>query len=85
MGAASVFERDNGGIDVEWDDDTVARPGNARLLVDADIGLGHLDIRKTDPRDDWHRDWDRNRDRREWDDWDGWQDDVRGSNTACAA
>jgi hypothetical protein len=74
MGATSVFERDNGGIDVEWVDDTVARTGNARLLVDADIGIGHLDVRNTDVKSG-H--WERG----EWD----WETNDRGSNTACAA
>ena len=81
MGATSVFEETNGGIDVAWSEDAEPRAGNSRLNVDADIGLGHLDIRKTSPDS---RHWDRE------DHWNegGWErlDDVdRGSNTACAA
>ena len=81
MGATSVFDRTNGGIDVDWREDAVPHSGNSRLLVDAHIGLGHLDIRKTSPdRDYWERE----------DTWDegGWEqlkDVERGSNTACAA
>ena len=56
----------------------------AGLLVDADIGLGHLDVRKTDPRDDSERFRDDRPGDRRWDDWDDWQDTDRGSNTACA-
>ena len=88
MGQASVFDRGSGGIDVDWSEDVTAPSGVSRLLVDADIGIGHLDVRKTDPRD-WSDDgppWERGRwgDRR-WDRDGDWRDDVRGSNTACAA
>ena len=80
-GQADVLDRGSGGLDVALVEDTVARPGAARLVVDADIGLGHLDIRKTDPDDrdrfdrpgpPWARRWNE-------DDF-----DRRGSNTACA-
>jgi phage shock protein PspC (stress-responsive transcriptional regulator) len=81
MGATSVFEETNGGVDVGWSENATARSGNARLLVDADVGLGHLDIRKTSPDPGY---WERE------DTWDeggleGLDDIDRGSNTACAA
>ena len=86
MGATSVFQRTNGGVDVDWEEQNTARSGTAQLLVDADIGLGHLDVRKTSPRDDWQRFQERDPGERRWgDDWDDWQDTDRGSNTACAA
>lgn len=81
MGATSVFDRTNGGIDVAWSEDNTPRSGSSRLNVDADIGLGHLDIRNTGP------------DRDYWDDEDNWdeggwrrlQEVDRGSNAGCAA
>jgi hypothetical protein len=81
VGATSVFERTNGGIDVAWTEDAAPRPGASRLYVDADIGLGHLDIRKTDPDREHWGDADR------WNEqgWDRWREVQRGSNTACAA
>jgi phage shock protein PspC (stress-responsive transcriptional regulator) len=76
-GAADVFDHSNGGVDVHWAEAAQPKPRAARLLVDADIGLGHLDVRKSDRRP--HRT--RNPD--EWD-WQDWNTD-RGKNTACAA
>jgi phage shock protein PspC (stress-responsive transcriptional regulator) len=48
MGAVAVFNRDSGGIDVDWKDGRRARKGNARLVLDGDIGLGLLEVRHTD-------------------------------------
>jgi phage shock protein PspC (stress-responsive transcriptional regulator) len=44
MGAIEVFDRDNGGVDLDWDDTPRASGDTSRLLVDADIGVGHLDV-----------------------------------------
>jgi phage shock protein PspC (stress-responsive transcriptional regulator) len=80
MGQADVLERGSGGIDVDWVDQTAARPGQARLLVDADIGLGHLDVRKTDPGSGSSTAHGTRRSGPG-----GWNDEERGANTACAA
>jgi phage shock protein PspC (stress-responsive transcriptional regulator) len=45
MGAASVFDRDNGGIDVDWKDTPRASRKTPRLVVDADMGLGLFEVR----------------------------------------
>lgn len=48
-GLVEIFDREHGGVDVVVEDMTQAAPGRARLVVDADIGLGHLDVRHTEP------------------------------------
>jgi phage shock protein PspC (stress-responsive transcriptional regulator) len=48
MGAVSVFDRDNGGIDVEYSDARRAPAGTPRLVVDGDVGLGLLEVRHTE-------------------------------------
>jgi phage shock protein PspC (stress-responsive transcriptional regulator) len=45
MGGVSVFERDGGGIDVDWSDLRRAPEKTPRLVVDGDIGLGLLEVR----------------------------------------
>ena len=45
MGAVQVFDRDSGGIDVDWQDRRVADERTPRLVVDGDIGLGFLEVR----------------------------------------
>ena len=45
MGGVSVFDRDGGGIDVDWNDPRRAPAGTPRLVVDGDIGLGLLEVR----------------------------------------
>ncbi len=45
MGGVSVFERDGGGIDVDWDDTRRAPAGTPRLVIDGDVGLGLLEVR----------------------------------------
>lgn len=81
MGATSVFDRTNGGVDVAWVEDNEPRAGASRLNVDADIGLGHLDIRNTGPDSDY---WD---DEDNWDEggWERLQEVERGSNAGCVA
>lgn len=84
-GYAGVFESDNEGIDVDFDDQRDSPPGTSRLVVDADIGFGELLIghpsatfipRETDYRFD--RDFDQDFDR-------GFGHDRgdRGINRAC--
>ncbi len=49
MGAVQVFNRDSGGIDVDYEDLPAAPTTTTRLLVDADIGLGALEVQYDDP------------------------------------
>jgi phage shock protein PspC (stress-responsive transcriptional regulator) len=44
MGGVALFDRQGGGIDVQWRDEPSAPAGTARLVVDADIGLGALEV-----------------------------------------
>lgn len=52
-GAVSLFDRDNGGADVDWTDTPQAPKGTARVVVDADIGIGALEVRHTDTGSGW--------------------------------
>ena len=45
MGGVAVFDRDGGGIDVDWSDARRAPAGTPRLIVDGDVGLGFLEVR----------------------------------------
>ena len=44
MGLAEVFDRDSGGADVDWRDSPGAPNGTPRLVLDAEVGLGHLQV-----------------------------------------
>lgn len=77
-GRADVFDRGSEGVDVDWRDDATAKPGGARLVVDADLGIGHLDIRNTDTVQRYDR---FDRSGPSWREW----DERRGSNDGCAA
>jgi hypothetical protein len=44
MGVVDSFDRSNGGVDVDWADQPLAPPGKARVVLDADVGLGRLAI-----------------------------------------
>ena len=44
IGAVSIFDQTSGGIDVDWSDGRRARPGNARLVLEGDIGVGLLEV-----------------------------------------
>ncbi|HEV7805709.1 MAG TPA: PspC domain-containing protein [Solirubrobacteraceae bacterium] len=48
MGGVVVFERDGGGVDVDWSDLRRAPADTARLVIDGDVGLGLLDVRHND-------------------------------------
>ena len=54
IGAVDVFDHENGGIDVDWDDRPRAPSGGSRVVVDADIGVGALLVRH-DRSDDFDR------------------------------
>jgi phage shock protein PspC (stress-responsive transcriptional regulator) len=48
MGGVEVFERDGGGIDVDWEDAQTPPSGTPRLTINADIGLGALQVGHVD-------------------------------------
>jgi phage shock protein PspC (stress-responsive transcriptional regulator) len=50
VGNVSMFGRDNGGIDIDFEENPEAAPDVTRLVLDAEIGLG--EIRVTEQRDD---------------------------------
>jgi phage shock protein PspC (stress-responsive transcriptional regulator) len=45
IGVVQEFDRDDGGIDVHRDNEPAAAPGNARIVLDAHVGVGDLQIR----------------------------------------
>ncbi|HEV2859160.1 MAG TPA: PspC domain-containing protein [Solirubrobacterales bacterium] len=77
MGGVEVLGRDGGGVDVDWEDVNAAPAGTPRLVVDADVGFGAVEVRH-DERD--HR-W---QGPRRWRGDDG-DDDEASGNEACAA
>ena len=50
MGGVAVFDRDGGGIDVDWKDARRAPAGTPRLVLDGHVGLGLLEVRHHDDR-----------------------------------
>ncbi len=48
MGEAKVLGRSNAGVDVTFEEHPVARPSASRLVLDAQIGLGALEVRDAD-------------------------------------
>lgn len=74
MGQVSFFDRDNGGIDVNFEDRRDAEGDATRILLDAQIGIGELRVAHEDYRDT-----------REFG-FDGNEFDLdRSGNSACAA
>jgi phage shock protein PspC (stress-responsive transcriptional regulator) len=64
IGGVDVFDRDGGGIDVDFVDRPAPAAGATEVVVRADVGVGHLDVRSTDPDRDFrgfgpHRRFDR--------------------------
>jgi phage shock protein PspC (stress-responsive transcriptional regulator) len=53
IGGVQVFDRDSGGIDVDWADQRTARPGTARVVVDANVGIGAFTVHHS-THDDWY-------------------------------
>jgi phage shock protein PspC (stress-responsive transcriptional regulator) len=43
-GGVQVFDRDGGGIDVDWQDERRAPAGTPRVVVDADVGIGAFTV-----------------------------------------
>lgn len=81
MGAVEVFDRTSGGIDVDWNDGRRARAGRARLVLEGDIGLGFLEVRRREVNyDEGGSPWERRQRRM--------RDDAQRSaerNAACAS
>ena len=44
IGGAQVFDRDHGGVDVDWQDERTAPAGTPRVLVDANVGIGAFTV-----------------------------------------
>jgi phage shock protein PspC (stress-responsive transcriptional regulator) len=44
VGEVDSFDRSNGGVDVDWSDQPAAAPGNPRIVLNANVGLGRLGI-----------------------------------------
>jgi phage shock protein PspC (stress-responsive transcriptional regulator) len=55
MGGVQVFDRDSGGIDVDWTDERTAPAGTPRVLVDANVGIGAFTVHHEEDRG-WNRD-----------------------------
>jgi phage shock protein PspC (stress-responsive transcriptional regulator) len=78
IGFAGVFDEENDGIDVDFDEQHSAPAGTSRLVVDAEVGVGELLIgESTSQLAMQEADFDGDRD------WDGHAD--RGTNSACEA
>jgi phage shock protein PspC (stress-responsive transcriptional regulator) len=44
MGEVAVLGRHNGGVDIDWEDSPRAPAGTTRLVLDADVGVGSLQV-----------------------------------------
>jgi Cell wall-active antibiotics response 4TMS YvqF len=44
MGAVDVFDRNNGGVDLSWDEQPRASDATGRLVLNADVGLGAVEV-----------------------------------------
>jgi phage shock protein PspC (stress-responsive transcriptional regulator) len=51
MGVVDSFDHENGGVDVNWVDRPSAAAGNPRLLLDAHVGLGRVEVSHTRAED----------------------------------
>ncbi len=63
MGGVAIFDRDGGGIDVDWKDARRAPDNTPRIVLDGDVGLGLLEVRHTRDNPRGH-DWDDRTDER---------------------
>ena len=43
-GGIDVFDRNDGGLDFDWDDQPRAGAGGSRVVVDADVGIGAFEV-----------------------------------------
>jgi phage shock protein PspC (stress-responsive transcriptional regulator) len=53
VGAVEIFDRDGGGVDVDWRDTRRADADTPRLVLDGDVGLGFLEVRHSEAGPDW--------------------------------
>lgn len=44
LGGVNILGREGGGVDVAWEDLPAAPPGVTRLLLDADVGIGAVEV-----------------------------------------
>jgi phage shock protein PspC (stress-responsive transcriptional regulator) len=59
MGQVTVFDRGSGGVDVEWEDGPVAPADAPTVVLDADVGLGVVQVHNSLVSHHRHgRDWD---------------------------
>jgi phage shock protein PspC (stress-responsive transcriptional regulator) len=70
-GEVRLFERHEGGLDLDFDEQPPAPAATPRLIVDADVGVGSLQFRHSWPAHHGP------------DSWDAWRDPA-GRDTACA-
>jgi phage shock protein PspC (stress-responsive transcriptional regulator) len=54
IGGVQVFDRDTGGVDFDWQDERRAPAGAARVVVDADVGIGAFTVHHEGDQG-WHR------------------------------
>jgi phage shock protein PspC (stress-responsive transcriptional regulator) len=71
MGGVQVFDRDGGGVDVDFEDVRTPPAGTARLVVEADVGLGAVEVGHAEQHGR-HR-------------FGRWRDDADAGNSACDA
>jgi phage shock protein PspC (stress-responsive transcriptional regulator) len=55
IGGVWVFGRNNGGVDVDWDDQRQAPPGTPRVVLDGDVGIGAVLVSHTGDTHDFGR------------------------------
>jgi phage shock protein PspC (stress-responsive transcriptional regulator) len=53
IGGADVFDRDNTGVDVAFAETSTARAGQPHLHIDADVGVGVIELVREGFRPDW--------------------------------
>ena len=44
IGGVQSFNHASGGVDVDWQDGRTAKPGNARVILDGDVGIGAVTV-----------------------------------------
>jgi phage shock protein PspC (stress-responsive transcriptional regulator) len=59
VGGADVFDRDNTGVDVAFDEAATPRAGQPHLHIDADVGIGVIEVVREGFAPDWLHDRDR--------------------------
>ncbi|MBJ7521147.1 MAG: PspC domain-containing protein [Solirubrobacteraceae bacterium] len=75
VGAVQVFDAENGGVAVDWEDLPAGPAGTPRVLVDGEAGIGVVTVDHIDRE----HDWDDDRDRR----WGGRDGDITPTQPAC--